>query len=41
MIPYSRLGAGKTFGDLALQVNKDNPKLLVTRAATVNCVTEC
>ena len=41
MIPFSHLGKGKTFGELALQVNKENPHKLITRAATITCITKC
>jgi hypothetical protein len=35
MIPFSHLGSGKYFGELAVSVNKDNRAKNVTRAATV------
>ena len=41
MIPFSHLGKGKTFGELALQINKDNPHKSITRAATITCITKC
>jgi hypothetical protein len=41
MIPYSHLGVGKTFGELALQINKEFPNRPITRAATITCVTNC
>jgi len=41
MIPVSHLGVGKTFGELALQVNKENPKIIPMRAATVTCIKSC
>jgi hypothetical protein len=41
MIPYSHLGPGKYFGELALQENLENPSKLITRAATVCCIDNC
>ena len=39
MIPHSRIGAGITFGDIALQNNKRRDfSKPVTRAATITCV---
>ena len=35
MVPISHIGAGKTFGELALQVNPENPLKKTVRAATV------
>lgn len=35
LIPYSHLGVGKSFGDLALQINEEYPHRLITRAASV------
>lgn len=41
MIPYSHLGVGKTFGELALQINKEHPNRPITRAATIYCLANC
>lgn len=41
MIPISHIGTGKTFGELALQINKENPNRVVSRAATITCITNC
>ena len=38
MMPVSHIGAGRTFGELALQVNKENPHKIPQRAATVTCI---
>jgi hypothetical protein len=38
MIPFSHLGVGKTFGDLALQGNLDEKNY---RAANVYCREKC
>ena len=42
--PFSMLGPGKHFGDLALFIQKEeknNDPKPVLRAATIKCVTEC
>lgn len=41
MIPYSHIGSGKFFGEIALQINKENPTKKITRAATIVCLTQC
>jgi hypothetical protein len=37
MVPFSHLGIGKSFGELALAVNKDFPNKNIPRAASVVC----
>ena len=39
MTSFSRLGEGKFFGELALQVNDGPLKKNITRAATVKSIT--
>jgi CRP-like cAMP-binding protein len=42
MIPFSHLGPGKCFGELALQIDKLNPnKPSPKRAATIVCIENC
>jgi hypothetical protein len=41
MIPVVHLGSGKYFGELAISINKENPNKVITRAATVECLTNC
>jgi hypothetical protein len=41
MLPVSHIGAGRTFGELALQVNKKNPHKVPQRAASVTCILPC
>ena len=41
MIPVVKLGAGKSFGELALTKDVDDPNRILPRAASVLCSTEC